>query len=640
METTPAPLKHSPQNRSFLKAAATLALIAGAVSGSLCTQAKADYLNPLGNTASSGFSQSGGTISSAVNNGIINTSAYGIANWWSSSITTVTNAGTMNVNSYGIANFSSSMGTVTNSGTINTHSYAVANFDATTTMGSFLNSGTINASSAYAFANFGGATITNFTNSGTISSAFCAVNNGDSTITNFTNTGTLSGGSYYAIMNSGTIGTLTLAAGSHTNGGIINDGTIGTLNIIPGSTITGDIVNNGTITTLNVTATAASANFDLSNAGVNITINQPLNTNYSLTAPSSSAYVSAGGHAAGVDKTAFGASVSSIRQVSSSIARLANTSGLIESIGAKAAKHAADPYTMTSDLCADGAPAPAVQTGNSDFWIRGFSGRNNVDASAASVAYVNSYAGGAIGFEKNWLNDVRAGAFIGTGKMSIGLDAGLGGTDSNLFFLGTYATKAWGNSFAKIGLTGGHGNNTSTRIIAAATTETATGDYGSWYVSPEIDAGHVYDLGRHLGGDCSLTPVLSARYVYATQSGYTETGATNNLTVDRSHSSTFEERAELQFGYATRTENGYGVKLNASVGGIAQQNNGSTTNGTLLGSPLSFATPGQDNSTGFVGGIGFEVSHGKYTFTASSDYVRLSGGNADLSANVVFSVKF
>jgi uncharacterized protein with beta-barrel porin domain len=624
----------------FLRAAATLALIGGGLSGSFSTQARADYLNPLGNTASTGFSQNGGAISSAVNNGIINTSAYGIANWWSSSITTVTNAGTINVNSYGIANFSSSMGTVTNSGTINSQSYAVANFDATTTLGTFLNSGTINASDAYAFANFGGATISNFTNSGTISSAFGAVNNGDSTITNFTNSGTLSGGDYYAITNNGTIGTLTLTAGSHTNGGIQNDGTIGTLNIAPGAIITGDIANNGTITTLNISCVATSANFDMANLGANITGNQPLHTNLELSAPSSTAYVAVGGHAAGVDKSAFGANAASVRQISSSVSHLANTNGLIESIGAKAAKHAGEPYAMSSDLCADGAPTPATQAGNSDFWIRGFTGRNKVDATTSSVDFVNSYFGGAVGIERDWSDTIRAGAFIGSGRTDNTLGSSLGDSTANLLFVGAYAIKTLNTNFAKVGLTAGHGNNTSRRNIAAATAETATADYDSWYVSPEASIGRVYDLGQHLGGTLSLTPVLSVRYVYARQEGYTETGATNNLNMGSSSSTTFEERAELKLSYATKAFNDSGVKINASVGGIGQQNGGGAQNGTLLGAPLSFATPGQDNSTGFVGGLGFEVTRGKYTFSASGDYVRLSRGNADLSANVVFSVKF
>jgi hypothetical protein len=372
-----------------------------------------------------------------------------------------------------------------------------------------------------------------------------------------------------------------------------------------------------------------------------ITGNQPLTVNFiGLPSDGHSYGVTRNGRRASVDVSGFGANTDAIRHVSNSVARLANTNGVIESIGAKAAKHAAAPYAMTSDLCADGAPSPAAQVGNSDFWIRGFMGRNQVDASASSVDYVNTYSGGAVGIERDWTDDVRAGAFIGAGNMKNSLGSGLGGSDADLIFLGTHATKTWGTVFAKVGLTGGSGKNTGTRNIAAATPEIATAKYGSWYLSPEATVGRVYDLGQHLGGSFSVTPQLSARYVYAKQDAYTETGATNNLTMNSSSSTTLEERAELKFSYATRAFNDTGVKINASVGGIAQQNNGVVMSGTLLGAPLSFASPGSDKNTGFVGGIGFEINRGKYTFTASGDYVRLSGGNADLSANVILSVKF
>lgn len=986
------------RSRAFFQAAATLALIAGGVSGSLSTQARADYLNPLGNTTSSGFTQTAASVSSVVNNGTINTGVYGIVNWPGSSITTVANAGTMNIPAYAIANFESSMGTLTNSGTINGGTYAIANFSATgtATIGSFVNSGTINASNAFAFANFGGSTITSFTNSGTISSANVAVGNDDSTITTFTNSGTLSGGAGPAIRNSGTgtigtmnllsgstitgsifnsgtigsfnadnagtissfindgtvnnvsgnglslytssittltnngtiagdwvillnlnssittlnnngnitgatdginnqgssgnvntittlnnsgtisgasrfgvtnssvittlnnsgtiaghncgivnwgtigtlnnsgtitgnggetisnqgtIGTLNLLSGSVLNGQIsnyggtigtlniyktvtsgnfdsssitatvfgnqpgttnryatvnngttvgtftnsvslntltnagtittlsnsstigtlTNSGTIGTLNLLSGSSITNSILNSGSIGTLNFHQTVTNGNFNTSSLVASISGNQPgttnlhatvnsgttvgtftnaisLNTltnggtittltnsgtigsitntgtigtlnllsgstvtsginnsgtinilnmtitgvtcgNYDVSVPGitgnqpitvnisglptdgHSYSVTRNGRRASVDVSGFGANTNAVRQVSNSVSRLANTNRLIESIGAKAAKVAAEPYAMTSDLCADGATAPA-QFGNSDFWIRGFTGRNKVDASASSSDYINTYSGGAVGIDRDWSDDVRGGFFIGSGNMNNSLGGGLGGTETDLIFAGTYATKTWGTLFAKVGLTGGRGNNTGTRNIAAGAPEIATADYNSLYVSPEVSVGKVYALGQYLGGDFSVTPMLSVRYVYAKQEGYTETGATNNLTMNRSHSTTLEERAELKFSYATRAFNETGVKVNASVGGIGQQNNGGAMSGTLLGAPLSFATPGDDNSTGFVGGLGFEINRGKYTFTASGDYVRLSGGNADLSANVVFSVKF
>jgi hypothetical protein len=511
----------------------------------------------------------------------------------------------------------SNVGTVTNSVNLsslsNTGTIAALTNNTGCTIATLTNSGAINAlaniGTLGAFSNEIGSTVGIFNNSG--------------------NVGTIN--------NSGTLTTLTNSAQI---GSITNSGLIGTLNLLAGSAVTGNIDNPGTINTLNLNFTGISCcNYDVQTP--TITGNQPITVNFlGLPTNGHCLRVSGGGHMVSVDTSTFGANANAVRQVSNSVAHLTNTNSLVQSIGAKASKHAADPYTMTSDLCADGTPTPAAQIGNSDFWVRGFTGRNNVDASASTVNYINTYSGGAVGVDRDWSEDIRGGVFIGAGTMKNSLGGGLGGTDTNLLFAGTYATKTWGTTFAKVGLTGGRGSNTGTRNIAGSTPETATADYKSWYVSPEVSVGRVYALGQHLGGEVSVTPVLSARYVYASQDGYTETGATSTLTMGSSSSTTVEERAELKFSYATRAFNDSGVKINASIGGIGQQNSGGAQNGTLLGTPLSFATPGQTNTTGFVGGLGFEVNRGRYTFSASGDYVRLSGGNADLSANVVFSVKF
>lgn len=601
-----------------------------------------------------GWSGNVNTITTLNNSGTITgTNRWGIAS--SGIITTLNNSGTISGLGTGIINWGT-ITTLSNSGTITgTNGEAISNQGTIGTLnllsGSVLNGqisnyggtiGTLNIYKTVTGGNFDSSSIaaTVYGNQPGTTNRYASVNNG-TTVGTFTNSVSLNSltnaGTITTLSNSSTIGTLT---NSGTIGTITNTGTIGTLNLLGGSTVTSGISNPGTINVLNLTVTGVTCgNYDIEVPG--ITGNQPLTVNFiGLPTDGHTHGVTRNGRRASVDVSGFGANTDAIRHVSNSVARLANTNGVIQSIGAKAAKHAAAPYAMTSDLCADGAPAPADQVGNSDFWIRGFMGRNQVDASASSVDYVNTYSGGAVGIERDWADDVRAGAFIGAGNMKNSLGSGLGGSDADLIFLGTHATKTWGTVFAKVGLTGGSGKNTGTRNIAGATPEVATAKYGSWYLSPEATVGRVYDLGQHLGGSFSVTPQLSARYVYAKQDAYTETGATNNLTMNSSSSTTLEERAELKFSYATRAFNDTGVKLNASVGGIAQQNNGVVMSGTLLGAPLSFASPGSDKNTGFVGGIGFEINRGKYTFTASGDYVRLSGGNADLSANVILSVKF
>lgn len=610
MPCCPLRLAHS-HSRCFFRGAATLALVVGSLSGTLSTQSlAADYTNPLGSTdtgvymwgPNNSFSNAGSVIQSSVySGGGIGDDTGLFLN--GAHATTVLNSGIISA---------SSSGTLAPFAPNETHGV----FLNSASVATFTNSGIITASSSVTVSGpievtgifVNGGTITTLNNSGTISAYHTGGGGG------------FGGASHYAIYNNG--------------------GTIGTLNIMDGSSIIGGFQNNGTIGTLNVYKTLTNANFDIANLIPVVGGNQPGTTNLYLTAPSNCKFINVNGHAVGIDVSGFGANGQSIRQVTGSISRLANTNGLIQSIGAKIAMQNADPYATTSDLCADGAPAPAGQVGNSDFWVRGFTGRNKVDATAGSVDYVNTYSGGAVGIERDWSEGVRMGAFIGAGATDNNLGDGLGGTSADLIFMGGYATKVMGTFFAKVGLTGGRGNNTGTRNIAAATPETAFADYDSWYLSPEASVGKVYDLGQRLGGTFTMTPVLTVRYVYAHQDGYTETGATNNLTMNDSHSTTVEQRAELKFSYATEALGDYRMKLNASVGGLGQQNGGGTMSGALLGAPLSFATPGNLNFTGFVGGLGFEISRGKYTFTAYGDYVRLDGGNTDISANAVFSVKF
>ncbi len=638
-----------PRSSAFFRAAATLALVAGGLSGSLGTQAQAaDYTNPLGNVENSSIQFHGGSLGTFSNFGTIDASsnnANSVAFYDAQIILLFVNSGTISCsNSSGIDIFSypsvswaqmpSRIDVLANSGTISGASSGIALGSNGDSIGQLNNTGLISSQGSAIYISSGPNYIQSINNSGTISGSASAISNGG-TITTLRNSST---GVIAGISNSGTITTLTNFG---TIGTINNSGTIGTLTVLAGAQFSGGIINSGTIGTLNVSVAPASANFDaLGGSAPVITGNQPGTINQTFSAPTNSVFVSVGGRTVGIDTSGFGANGQSIRQVTGSISRLANTNGLIQSIGAKIAMQNADPYATTSDLCADGAPAPAGKVGNSDFWIRGFTGRNKLDATAGSVDYINTYSGGAVGIERDWSEGVRAGAFIGAGATDNNLGGGLGGSAADLIFMGGYATKVMGTFFAKVGLTGGRGNNTGTRNIAAATPETALADYDSWYLSPEASVGKVYDLGQRLGGTFTMTPVLTVRYVYAHQDGYTETGATNNLTMNDSHSTTVEERAELKFTYATEAFGDYRMKLNASVGGLGQQNGGGAMSGALLGAPLSFATPGNQNFTGFVGGLGFEISRGKYTFTAYGDYVRLDGGNTDISANAVFSVKF
>jgi len=177
----------------------------------------------------------GATNTTIINNGTIKATddEYGIYN--EGIITTIDNSGTITADRKTIENLTgSTITTITNSGTISATNGSGAIRNEGGTIGSIINSGTISSTGPSAIRNTGGATITTLTNSGTISNTI--TNNANDEITTLTNSGTISSTKKDAIINRGTIGTLT-------NTETINASGAGDFDITMGT--------NGTITTFN-----------------------------------------------------------------------------------------------------------------------------------------------------------------------------------------------------------------------------------------------------------------------------------------------------------------------------------------------------------------------------------------------------
>ena len=177
----------------------------------------------------------GATNTTIINNGTIKATddEYGIYN--EGIITTIDNSGTITADRKTIENLTgSTITTITNSGTISATNGSGAIRNEGGTIGSIINSGTISSTGPSAIRNAGGATITTLTNSGTISNTI--TNNANDEITTLTNSGTISSTKKDAIINRGTIGTLT-------NTETINASGAGDFDITMGT--------NGTITTFN-----------------------------------------------------------------------------------------------------------------------------------------------------------------------------------------------------------------------------------------------------------------------------------------------------------------------------------------------------------------------------------------------------
>jgi outer membrane autotransporter protein len=221
-----------------------------------------------------------------------------------------------------------------------------------------------------------------------------------------------------------------------------------------------------------------------------------------------------------------------------------------------------------------------------------------------------------------------------------------GDNRSDLVFLGAYARYRWAHSFLKAAVQIGHSSNDSTRNannnLAAGGVETAKGNFGGWYVSPETTLGFNWTLGVLAGGAYTLTPSLRVRYFYASLDGYIETGSAANLTVGARTLQDFEERGELKLSRSQVYATGVAVMTNVYGGVIGVQRLGDTMIGaSLLGQAIPFATPGKSDVWGGYAGGGMEWRvTDRFSFFGTAERTWLSDSSTILSGrggiNVVF----
>jgi hypothetical protein len=134
-------------------------------------------------------------------------------------------------------------------------------------------------------------------------------------------------------------------------------------------------------------------------------------------------------------------------------------------------------------------------------------------------------------------------------------------------------------------LGGGADNTSERRVVTPGGVETATADFGSWFLSPSIGlAAPVLSTDQ---GELKVTGRLS--YVGGNADGYSETGSSLNLVVGEQSISLLDAR----FGLAGEYHTGPGVTLSGNAGLFAQSNfGGSTTPVTLFGQTQGAVVPG------------------------------------------------
>lgn len=271
---------------------------------------------------------------------------------------------------------------------------------------------------------------------------------------------------------------------------------------------------------------------------------------------------------------------------------------------------------------------------DSGLWARGFgeitAPRPDHEGTRATTG------GGMIGFDTQLDTGIAAGLYAG---YSFGKAELIGGAslETSTFVTGSYLSTDLGAYFVDVNAALGGTFNHSSRTVmnsALATLETATADFNGVFFSPSVTLGFDRDLGL-----ARLTPTLTLGYSGNYHAAYSETGTSDNLSLDNRLSHVLNARAAVELGdiaLGGADSSWNGSFMLGADGSIALGRNGKAN---LSGSTFDLDAGTLASARGFAGAE-LSYQHNGFGFTAATEIGYSTTGQISARFNTGLSASF
>ncbi|WP_162889378.1 autotransporter outer membrane beta-barrel domain-containing protein [Maritalea myrionectae] len=241
-------------------------------------------------------------------------------------------------------------------------------------------------------------------------------------------------------------------------------------------------------------------------------------------------------------------------------------------------------------------------------WISGFGGISGKDQAAVSRSV---YGGLIAGTHAQFDKTTKFGGLFGYAASHQDISGGGQTVKTDTAISGLYGQSQIEGLTLSYSLLGGAGWHSSERAVGL---ETATADFRSWFLSPEIGVA----LPVYEDNSSAISVGGRIKYIGGVVLGYSETGSSADLTIGDQVIS----NAELAFDVSSihvvgQNEHG-NIKLNSKLGVSVNSNlGGSSVDVSMLGQDLSSSTPNETYYEAF-GSVGLAAPIGEATNISAS----------------------